>query len=82
MEKCEICGEDWDIKVDGKHIYCAEHYVENEGDECLYWDVVSIMDGRILGKSKNSSKKIFEEIKKKYPNLLERYKKENKIIEE
>jgi len=38
MEKCEVCGKDWDIKI-GDHCYCAVHYVENENEECLYWDL-------------------------------------------
>ncbi|MDP7140743.1 MAG: hypothetical protein QF362_02395 [Candidatus Woesearchaeota archaeon] len=80
MDKCEICGKDWDIKVDGKHTYCAKHYVENEDKECLYWDVFHIMQGGKMGKSEDSSKRIFEEIKKKCPNHMKRYKEENQGI--
>ncbi len=77
MDKCEICGKDWDIKVDGKHVYCAKHYVENEDGECLYCDLNNIMQGMNVGKSEESSKKILAEIKKKCPNHLKKYKKEN-----
>ncbi len=75
MEKCEICGKNWDIKVNN-HIYCAVHYVENEGEECLSWDIYGIMGGNRIGKSEQSSKRIFEEIEKKYPEYIKRYEKE------
>ena len=75
MDKCEICGKDWDMKVDN-HTYCAAHYVENESEECLYWDIYGIMEGNRIGKSEQSSKKILEEIKKKYPDHIKRYEKE------
>ena len=75
-EKCDICGKDWSIKVDGKHIYCAKHYVENEDEECLYEDLAGITEGYQVGKSKESSKKILKEIKKKHPEFLKRYEQE------
>ena len=74
MEKCEVCGEEWDVRTEG-HVYCAAHYAENEDAECLYWDVVRIKNGGILGRSPASSERILEEILKRNPGHLARYRK-------
>ncbi|MBS3145913.1 hypothetical protein J4414_03875 [Candidatus Woesearchaeota archaeon] len=77
MDKCEICGEDWDMKS-GNHTYCAVHYVENEDEECLYWDLHGIEEGNDIGRTLESQARIWEEIKKKYPEHLKRYYRERK----
>ncbi len=72
MEKCEICGRKGDIKV-GTHTYCAVHYVENEDKECIYWHFHGIMIKKQVNKHE---RKILSEIRKKYPQFMERFKKE------
>ncbi len=72
-EKCEICGKKADMIVDN-HIYCALHYVENEGEECLRNDLMFVSGGAKLGISEESTKRILAEIKKKYPKLAEEWK--------
>ncbi len=72
-EKCEICEKEPDMKVDN-HTYCALHYVENEGKECLRNDLMFVSEESKLGISKESTKRILAEIKKKYPKLAEEWK--------
>jgi len=71
--KCEICGKEADMLVDN-HKYCALHYVENEGEECLENDLRFVSGGAKLGISEESAKRILAEIKKKYPKLAEKWK--------
>lgn len=76
MQKCEICNQESEMKTDN-HEYCSIHYVEKEEKECLYWDLVAIMNHTQIGKSKEVSQKIKELILKKHPDLLNRYKEKN-----
>jgi len=69
MEKCIKCKKESDIKVDNYH-YCAFHYVEAEGEGCLEYDLEYIAEGKILGKNKESTKRIVKEIKKRCPSLI------------
>ena len=77
MDKCKICGKNGEMKVDNRYTYCIQHYVENEDDECLYWNLNRIMQEAKEGKLKESTKKLLAEINKKCPNHLKRYKEDN-----
>jgi len=68
MEKCVKCKKDFDIMIENNPL-CAFHYVENEGEDCLVYDIEYAVEGKTLGKNKESTKKILKEIRKKYPDL-------------
>ena len=71
MDKCEVCGEEGDIRA-GVHVYCAVHYVENEDEECLFWNFYALMEKQDLSMHENN---LLVEIKKKYPGFMKRYDK-------
>ena len=75
MERCEICQAEADMQVN-IHPYCAKHYVENEGEECLYWSLHAMVDKNLSNVNTLEEKweRIFEEIKKNYPQLIQRRK--------
>jgi hypothetical protein len=74
FDKCKICGKKavTTIVIKGNRVHlCAKHYVKQEDEECLKWDLLrDIYDYNKI----NEPKEVQLEIKKQKPNLYESLK--------
>ncbi len=81
MEKCEVCGRDSVIVLDGKPL-CSKDYVDQDDEECLHWEAVRLNDEIKNGSTNTRSREILAEIMKKYPNILSRENEFGELITE